>query len=667
MTSPLNLDIYRGTSTDEPEPGGGATVTLEEARASFSLFGKGLSEEYLQAKPLAEAPAFLANPRRPFPFSNGRDIYLPASLRVFDSREDNWRVLRLYTAVQAEQWEAGTFDRPRPEEAEVLCGRQAWLEKKEPLAWIRFFLGRFPLPGLAGDIFLTLETARTATAMARRFPGLAADLDWFLALLKSPIEPIDYRCMLWNLFFDMLAPLGGPSQGGYPGEIMGAARVVALPEARLKDSLGATLAIYRIMEPALESSLSATERSLLDEMGGFFVDTMPGRKENKATLIGSRPQDEGVELVPPDLVEVLNLDFYSYLLPAGAGEFLTQEALGKRITEDADSGIYRRGKADGKEAAAGAAQDGGAEEERLFYPEWDHLAGRYRRGWTTLYQLRAQEVDAGASKRLLEEWDDLVREVLRQFRMLRFQERTWRKRLEWGDEIDISEAVERQVELKCGLPPSEKVYMEKRRVTREVSALFLLDLSASTSSEITEGSHRGETVLQVLTASVAIMARALEQLGDRYGIFGFSGYGRKRVEFLRIKSFDESLDDAVWGRMGGLKPMKSTRMGTAVRHAHHLLDQELSPLKLMLVLSDGYPQDFDYGDDRTDREYGLRDTARSLREAEAGHIIPFCLTVDAAGNDYLRRMCPPHGYLVLKSVEDLPSELPKVYLRLRGT
>ena len=162
------------------------------------------------------------------------------------------------------------------------------------------------------------------------------------------------------------------------------------------------------------------------------------------------------------------------------------------------------------------------------------------------------------------------------------------------------------------------------------------------------------------------MARALEQLGDRYGIFGFSGYGRKRVEFLRIQSFDEPLGAPVWQRPGGLKPMKSTRMGPAGRPAPHMLDAEASSLKVMLLLSDGDPQDHDYGEDRTDREYGLRDTAQALREAEAGHIIPFNLTVDAAGHDYLRRMCPPHGYLVLRSVEDLPVELPKVYLRLRG-
>jgi len=665
LTSSLNLAIYMNALLEEADEAGRAAVTLEEARASFSLFGKGLSEKYLQAKPLGDAPAILANPRRPFPFSNGREVYLPPYLDVFESREENWRVFRLYTSVQAGQWEAGTFDRPRADEAAARHGWQAWMDRKEPLAFLRFFLGSFPMPFLATDIFITLETARTAAVMARRFGGLASDLAWFLARLGPNIEPVDHRSVLWNIFFDLLAPLAGnPAQRGYPREVMAAAEAVADPDADLKHSLDATLAIYGILEPQLKASLLPEERTLLEGADDFFTDTMPGLRGNKATRFGREEEAEGVELVPPELAEALNLDFYSYLLPAGVGEFLMEDALGRKLAQEA-TGMEQRVNAERKERVE--AEETGVEEQRLHYPEWDYLAGGYRRDWATLYGIRAEEGSAQAAKRLLAEWDDLVREVTKQFRMLRLQERTWRKRLEWGEEIDISEAVERQVALRCGLPPTEKVYMEKRRITREVSALFLLDLSASTSSEITEGNHTGETVLQVLVASVAIMARALEQLGDRYGIYGFSGYGRKRVEFLRIKSFDEPLGDAVWQRLGGLKPMKSTRMGTAVRHAHHLLNAELSSLKMMLLLSDGYPQDYDYGEDRTDREYGLRDTARALREAEAGHIIPFNVTVDAAGHDYLRRMCPPHGYLVLKSVEDLPAELPKVYLRLRGS
>ena len=666
MTSPLNIAVYETPPTEQVEAGNPARVTLEEARASFSLLGKGLSEKYLQAKTMDQAPALLANPRRPFPFSDGKEIYLPAFLDVFDSRADNWRVYRLYTCIQAEQWEAGTFDRPSVDEAERLIGRQAWMDKKDPLGWIRYFLGNFPLPLLAAEIFLTLETARVTLAVSRRFGGLAADLAWFLPRLNALAEPLGYGGVLWNLFFALLAPPEVfASLAEYSG-IVESARRVAMPDSQLKDSLEATLAIYRLLEPQVRAAAPGEEGLSFEGLDEFFRETMPSLRDNRATRFGRTPQEEGEDLIPPELADVLDLDFLTAFLPMGVGEYVTQEALGKKIKEAAEMDVYQRAKAARKEAAEDMAEEDMFIEKRVVYPEWDYLSGGYRRNWATLYQWRAKEGDERSANRLLQGWDDLVREVCRQFRMLRYQERTWRKRLEFGEEIDIQQAVERDVERRCGLPPTDKVYMEKRRVTREVSALFLLDLSASTSSEIEEGSHKGETVLQVLQASVAIMARALEQLGDRYGVYGFSGYGRNRVEFLRIKSFDESLGDISWRRMGGLKPMKSTRMGTAVRHAHRLLDMEPSTLKLMLLLSDGYPQDYDYGDDRTDREYGLRDTAQSLREAEAGNIIPFCVTMDAAGHDYLRRMCPPHGYMVLKSVEDLPAELPKVYLRLRG-
>ncbi|MBC7229753.1 MAG: hypothetical protein H5T74_05090 [Actinobacteria bacterium] len=662
MTSSLNLSIYATALVEEPAGSDPRAVHLDEARACFSLFSKGVGGRYLQARSLAEAPGLLANPRRHFPFSDGRDVYLPPRMEAFESRADNWRVFRLYTALQAGQWEAGSFDRPRAREAGSPSGGMTWRDSGEPLAFLRYFLGRFPMPGLAADIFITVESARVAIRLARGFGGIAADLAWFLERLGPNLEPLDHQCVLWNLFFALLSPVAGTSRQGCPSEVLRVAEGAAEEGADLKTSLEVTLNLYRLFSSRFTVTAGEGGRLRLDGLDAFFSEVMPGLKGNRATLFGREAAEgEGADLVPPELGEVLSLDFYSHLIPSGVGEFLAEDALGKRLGE----GEERSGARPGREAP-GDQETYSGEEGVFRYPEWDYLAGAYRREWTTLHQQAAEPGDPLAARRLLGEWEELVREVTRQFRLLRLQERAWRKRLEWGEEIDIAAAVERAVALRGGLPATEKIYMEKRRVTREVSALFLLDLSASTSSQIEDGDHAGETVLQLLLASVAVMARALEQLGDRYAIFGFSGYGRHRVDFLRIKGFGEPLDEAVWGRLGGLKPLKSTRMGAAVRHAHRLLDAEASSLKLMLVLSDGYPQDFDYGEDRTDREYGLRDTAMALREAEAHQILSFNLTVDAAGHDYLRRMCPPHGYLVLKSVEDLPSELPKVYLKLRG-
>ena len=53
----------------------------------------------------------------------------------------------------------------------------------------------------------------------------------------------------------------------------------------------------------------------------------------------------------------------------------------------------------------------------------------------------------------------------------------------------------------------------------------------------------------------------------------------------------------------------------------------------------------------------------ALREAEQAGISTFCITVDRAGNDYLREMCDEDRYLVIDDIAELPLELPKIYSR----
>jgi nitric oxide reductase activation protein len=162
------------------------------------------------------------------------------------------------------------------------------------------------------------------------------------------------------------------------------------------------------------------------------------------------------------------------------------------------------------------------------------------------------------------------------------------------------------------------------------------------------------------------MAQALTEIGDAYAIYGFSGHGREDVEFYLIKSFNESLSGAVKGRIGAVEPKRSTRMGTALRHAAEKMASVSSRSRHIILLSDGFPQDFDYGQDRRSNIYGLRDTAVALREAEAAGITPFCITVDKAGHDYLREMCDGARYMVIEDIAALPRELPKIYQRVVG-
>jgi nitric oxide reductase NorD protein len=171
-------------------------------------------------------------------------------------------------------------------------------------------------------------------------------------------------------------------------------------------------------------------------------------------------------------------------------------------------------------------------------------------------------------------------------------------------------------------------------------------------------------IIDMTKETLVIMAEALEEIGDAYAIYGFSGHGRDRVEMYRVKSFSETLNATVKGRLGGMEPKRSTRMGTALRHAVEKLAGVTARSKHLFLLSDGFPQDYDYGQDRRSNVYGIRDTAVALREAEAAGVTPFCITVDKAGHDYLRQMCDESRYMVIEDITALPRELPKIYQRV---
>jgi len=331
------------------------------------------------------------------------------------------------------------------------------------------------------------------------------------------------------------------------------------------------------------------------------------------------------------------------------------------------------------------------EADKFYYDEWDYLIGDYRRHWCTLHEVRELEEAADYVSDTLREHRKLANDVRRQLNMIRPEMLRKVKGVADGEELDIERAIEAVVDRRSGISPSEEIYVQRQRKGRDVSALFLLDMSASTDDMIppppgeeepapvfdededdflnTFYSREEQTpvrpkIVDIEKESVVLMADALEDLGDNYAICGFSGYGRDQVEYYLCKDFDEPYNYRAKGRLGGLKPRRSTRMGPAIRHAVKALDATESRIKALIIISDGYPQDFDYGADRNDRTYGLQDTTRALVEAKQQGVQTFCLTVDPAGHDYLREMCPDRSYMVIQEIEQLPQELSKIYRSL---
>ena len=319
----------------------------------------------------------------------------------------------------------------------------------------------------------------------------------------------------------------------------------------------------------------------------------------------------------------------------------------------------------------------------FLYDEWDYHIGDYRSRWCRLREVDI-EGDSGAFfNDALVEYAAILPEIRRQFQRIRPDMYRVVRGLEDGEDFDLNAAINARVDIRARRSPSPKLYVARRRQERDVATLFLIDMSASTDEplaritapppvsgaggELRERvSREGRRIIDVTKEALVVMTEALEEIGDAYAIYGFSGHGRDNVEFYLAKSFTEPLSANVKGRIGAIEPKRSTRMGTALRHAVEKMSPIGAASKHLILLSDGFPQDFDYGQDRRSNVYGIRDTTMALREAEAAGITPFCITVDKAGHDYLREMCDPSRYMVIEDITALPSELPRIYQRVVG-
>ncbi|HWA83022.1 MAG TPA: VWA domain-containing protein, partial [Fimbriimonadaceae bacterium] len=330
------------------------------------------------------------------------------------------------------------------------------------------------------------------------------------------------------------------------------------------------------------------------------------------------------------------------------------------------------------------------------YDEWDFRASDYKPRWCTVRERFIEEGSEEFFDKAMREHKGLINETQRQFELLKPETFRKLKQLEDGEDIDLDAALDFVVQKKAGHGGVPKIYWRRNKVERDVAVAFLLDMSASTDEEIekrrprnangpTDAQPAGDPrryyqylaqnrnqnlveppkrIIDLERESLVLLSRALETIQDRYGIYGFSGYGRENVEYYIIKDMDENFGDNIRRRIDKVTPIRSTRMGPAIRHTAHKLEESDAKAKILFLVSDGRPQDHGYGRDRTEKEYAIHDTHKALVEAKHKGIVPFALTVDKEGHDYLGQMCGDIAYEVLGDIELLPSRLPTLYRKL---
>jgi nitric oxide reductase NorD protein len=184
---------------------------------------------------------------------------------------------------------------------------------------------------------------------------------------------------------------------------------------------------------------------------------------------------------------------------------------------------------------------------------------------------------------------------------------------------------------------------------------ILMDCSRSTEAVIGD-----RVVIDTARNALAALAVGIDTAGDRLGLWGFASLKRDRVFLTRAKGFDEPMSPAVTARIGGFRPGHYTRLGAAVRHTSALLAEETSARRLLLVLTDGKPNDLDH----YEGVHGIEDSRRAVREARGQGQAVHGVVVDADGQDWFGRIFGRGGFTLLPDPARLPRALPEIYQTL---
>lgn len=562
----------------------------------------------------------------PETYTDTDKIFLPEVINEYDERELNFSVYKL---IAVHLWSQSWYGTWRYQVVERLL--------------------RVPDPAAIGAIFNRLECIRLDACIARDLPGMHRQFEalayrsathkqqWDEWRERAPYLADEAASAMDSIaMISDFVTLSLPELKRYQGEIHlhrireAMSARIDREKAAMKQALGE---LQRALQDAAEGDSDASDDP--KEMGEFSLaeDGDPG--SGGEVNFELRYDGEQVEMTP-ELEALLNSIMQDF------GE----------VPDDHLEGINPAMYPDQLESEGGNQGQGGDQNElkdTISYREWDYTRQRYREGFCQLNEFDVPTGEAGFVEDTLAKYQGLLKSIKKTFEAV-LGEAKLQRRQSQGDDIDIDALVEAHADFASGREMSDYVYTRYRNLDRNIAVMFMVDMSGSTLGWVNDAERE----------SLILLCEALETLGDRYAIYGFSGRTNKRCEIYRVKRFDESYTGVVRERISGIRPKSYTRMGVAIRHLGHLLNMTRARTKILITLSDGRPEDYGGYKGR----YGIEDTRHALLELRRDGVHSFCITIDKEAQDYLPHMYGVANYAVIDEVKKLPLKVADIYRRL---
>ena len=659
LESKLGIDAYTDMLV---------TVSLTQVREALNRYLRARTGLSIAIRPMSAMPgAFIPDGEEaPLACSDGRAIYLPDEISLFERKEENKALYKCLTRLESACYEFGTFDFDLDKAAQRFGFRLALPEENsEKGSDPERFFRLFPLPELASDLFTIFEQGRIRVLLGCFYPGiLRQTFPMLIQEARRMTAAYEEPDMLTQLYRRVaLGEALAPDERFYADVQSVKERFEQITEADIRVETCAEL-VLRTYPEAEKHVRRAGYRPLKTPFGRklrpdlFFasfqhfeetarkIRVRLAEKDLNAYKSDIRKQlmENNGSLSPDDLKEIVfSPGDHQAGEPAGQAEMAIDLSW-----LDLSDILGQTGADVAGEEATGAPV--------FWYGEWDMSLGDYLHDHVRVSDRFVPEATDDFYDETLKQYRGLVTQLRYAFELLRPEGLTILRQWVEGDEFDYRALLDFAVDRKAGLMPSDRLYIKRIKQERDVAVMLLVDLSKSTSNQVF-GSEA--SVLDLEKEAIVLFCEALQVVGDAFAIAGFSGTGRLGVDYFRIKDFEEPVEETVRGRISGMAPQRSTRMGGAIRHATAQLVRIPAKVRILIILGDGFPNDTDYK-----REYAIADTRKSIAEARAKNIHARAITVNITGDSKLDDLYGSLHHNVISDVRELPDRLLRIYSAL---
>jgi len=653
LTSKLSIDTYEGMQI---------TVPIIQVQQQINHYLRARTGLMIPIRPLSMLSKSygVKGDVSPGACCDGKFIYLPDEISTFKKKEENIKLYKCLARFESGYFEFNTFDFDLEKVIEKCSRVSPFPEKKRTQDKIsdmqRFFL-LFPNKELASDLFTIFEQGRIRTLFAMRYPGLVRN---FLPMFQEEAMRIfkEERCVKPVYLLYLRVALGSFADGNlhadekYIKKAAGRFEKMIIEDNNVEACAHLVISTYPEMEAILTKNPGGDKvaehylpirfpfgRQLRPDL--FYL---ANSNFEMAQTIKMRLEAKGCKVYQSEIRKRLEANNGTLSLKdiedmIGSDEFRgieIQEIIGSSKPQTIDIAI--------------ADTD---TDKAFWYKEWDCNIEDYLNEHVRIVEKSVNGYQDGYYNDVLEQHHALVEKIKYAFELLKPEGHKILRQWVEGDEFDYRALLDFVMDKRAGITPSDRLYIKRIKEQRDVAVLLLVDLSRSTANTV-YGSTA--SVLDIEKEAIVLFCEALEVVGDAFAIAGFSGTGRLGVDYFIIKEFNEDMGASIRQRISAMTPQRSTRMGAAIRHAADKFDVVSSKVRLMIILSDGYPNDVDYKQD-----YAIKDTRKAISEVYSKNIYVHSITVNLAQYSKLDDLYGDVKHNVISDVRELPDKLLRIY------